>query len=132
LGAKAFPSEVSNNWRKLLSMDIAANIKESGKDETIVSPDNSPTLGEEVLSNPQDIIYQAVLPLILKLLQQPQSIKYLAQYLDVRQSQMEDWLKRAIKEDRVKKIQKPVAYVVNKSDNQLSLWEVSQIKIGVK
>jgi len=132
LGAKAFPSEVSNDWRKLLSIDIAVNIKESGEEQIIISPDNSPKVGEDVLSNPQDIIYQAVLPLILKLLQQPQNIKYLAQYLDVRQSQMEDWLKRAIKEGRVKKTQKPVAYVVNKSDNQLSLWEVSQIKIGVK
>jgi predicted Rossmann fold nucleotide-binding protein DprA/Smf involved in DNA uptake len=70
--------------------------------------------------HPQDI-YQAVLPFILNNLQQPKDAKSLAESLDIRLSQMQDWLNRAVNEGKVRKINRPVAYIVNKPVTQLSL-----------
>jgi hypothetical protein len=47
--------------------------------------------------------------------------KSLAESLNVRQSQMLDWLDRAVVEGKVRKTNKPVAYVINNSATQLSL-----------
>jgi predicted Rossmann fold nucleotide-binding protein DprA/Smf involved in DNA uptake len=69
----------------------------------------------------QEEIYEAVLPIILNYLQQPMDAKSLAESLDVRQGQMQDWLDKAVKSGRVTKIKKPVAYVVNQEAIQLSL-----------
>ncbi|MGL5511263.1 MAG: DNA-processing protein DprA, partial [Microcoleaceae cyanobacterium] len=73
---------------------------------------------------PQDI-YQAVLPLILNYLQQPINIETLAKQLEVKQGQLKDWLERAVKEGKVKKNNKPVRYVANQSNSQLSLLSES-------
>ncbi|WP_414516275.1 hypothetical protein [Nostoc sp. PCC 9305] len=69
---------------------------------------------------PQDI-YQAVLPIILNHLQQPKDAKSLAECLNVRLSQMQDWLNKAVNEGTVRKINRPVTYVVNQPTTQLSL-----------
>jgi hypothetical protein len=68
-------------------------------------------------------IYNVVLPVILNHLQQPKDAKSLAESLQVRKVQMDDWLIRAINEGKVikTKIEKRVAYVVNQADTQLSL-----------
>lgn len=110
-GAKAFPSEPWNDSLKKI-LEKTALLVEIKEESEIKEP--------EVLSSPQGI-YEAVLPLILSHLQKPKDIKSLATSLDVRQVQMQDWLNRAINEGKVKKINKPVAYVVNPSVNQLSL-----------
>jgi predicted Rossmann fold nucleotide-binding protein DprA/Smf involved in DNA uptake len=68
----------------------------------------------------KDIIYEAFLPLILQRLQQPNNVKCLAESLNVRQSQMQDWLDKAVVEGHVRKTNKPVAYVINQSATQLS------------
>ncbi|MEO0836291.1 MAG: hypothetical protein AAFY16_09945, partial [Cyanobacteria bacterium J06642_3] len=65
---------------------------------------------------PQDI-YQAVLPLILQQLQQPQNDKILAESLEVQIGQLRLWLKRAVKEGKVKKNKNPVTYEI--SDKRL-------------
>ncbi|MEM7590267.1 MAG: DNA-processing protein DprA [Cyanobacteria bacterium P01_A01_bin.83] len=65
---------------------------------------------------PQDI-YQAVLPLILKQLQQAKNDKVLAELLEVQIGQLRLWLKRAIKEGKVKKNKNPVTYEL--SDKKL-------------
>lgn len=72
--------------------------------------------------SPKDI-YDAVLPLILNHLEQPKDAKSLAECLDVRKGQIEDWLNRAVKEGKVRKTKKPVAYVANKKPTLLSLLE---------
>ena len=58
-------------------------------------------------------IYDLVLPLILENLNQPQTLKSLAELLQVRQVQMGDWLDRAIGEGKVRKNKKPVSYEIN-------------------
>jgi len=70
--------------------------------------------------SPKDI-YEAVLPFILAHLHQPLDTKSIAERLEVRQAQMQDWLNRAVAEGKVKKTKKPVAYVVNQQLTQLSL-----------
>ncbi|MCA1993550.1 MAG: DNA-protecting protein DprA [Coleofasciculus sp. S288] len=73
-------------------------------------------------SSPKDI-YEAVLPFILNHLEQPKDAKSLAECLDVRKGQIEDWLNRAVKEGKVRKTKKPVAYVAHKKPALLSLLE---------
>jgi predicted Rossmann fold nucleotide-binding protein DprA/Smf involved in DNA uptake len=72
--------------------------------------------------SPKDI-YEAVLPFLLNHLEQPKDAKSLAECLDVRKGQIEDWLNRAVKEGKVRKTKKPVAYVANQKPTLLSLLE---------
>ncbi|MBG1262714.1 DNA-processing protein DprA [Nostoc commune] len=113
-GAKAFPAEPWNDsLRELLRK--AASLVEPIQTEV------ETTTQETILDiHPQDI-YQAVLPFILNHLQQPKDAKSLAECLDVRQSQMQDWLNRAVNEGKVRKINRPVAYIINQPTTQLSL-----------
>lgn len=69
---------------------------------------------------PKDI-YEAVLPFILVHLNQPLDAKSLAERLEVRQGQIQDWLNRAVAEGKVRKTKKPVAYVVDRQAAQLFL-----------
>jgi predicted Rossmann fold nucleotide-binding protein DprA/Smf involved in DNA uptake len=71
---------------------------------------------------PKDI-YEAVLPFILNHLERPKDAKSLAECLDVRKGQIEDWLNRAVKEGRVRKTKNPVAYVANQEPILLSLLD---------
>ncbi len=71
-------------------------------------------------SKPKDI-YEAVLPFILEALHQPLDLKSLVERLQVRQGQLQDWLKRAEEEGKVKKTKKPVRYVANLEESQLCL-----------
>lgn len=73
-------------------------------------------------SSPKDI-YEAVLPFILNHLEQPKDAKSLAESLDVRKGQIDDWLNRAVKEGKVRKTTNPVAYVANQEPALLSLLE---------
>lgn len=135
-GAKPFPSEPWNNslWELLAT---AASSVEPVQTEVKTTP---PEIAEDILTNeplqdstaptrpntvqfsPKDI-YEAVLPFILNHLQQPQDAKSLAESLDVRLSQMQDWLNTAVSEGKVIKTKKPVAYVMNQSETQLSFLE---------
>ncbi|MBD2516714.1 DNA-protecting protein DprA [Nostoc sp. FACHB-973] len=113
-GAKAFPPEPWNDSLRELLVKAASWVEPRATQvET--------TTQESILDiHPQDI-YQTVLPFILNHLQQPKDAKSLAESLDVRLSQMQDWLNKAVNEGKVKKINRPVAYVVNQSTTQLSL-----------
>lgn len=113
-GAKSFPAEPWNDSLRELLTKAALWIEPIQiKAET--------TTQETILDvHPQDI-YQAILPFILNHLQQPKDVKSLAECLDVRPSQMQDWLNKAVNEGKVRKINRPVAYVVNKPATQLSL-----------
>ncbi|AVH68437.1 MULTISPECIES: DNA-processing protein DprA [Nostoc] len=113
-GAKSFPAEPWNDsLRELLTKATSCIEPIQIKVET--------TTQETILDvHPQDI-YQAILPFILNHLQQPKDAKSLAECLDVRPSQMQDWLNKAVSEGKVRKINRPVAYIVNKPATQLSL-----------
>ncbi|MDB9310265.1 DNA-processing protein DprA [Aphanizomenon sp. CS-733/32] len=119
-GAKPFPSEVEHgNLREMLTKTI--NDFESVKTEII--PEQNVKIIAQDFTNMSKDIYNVVLPIILNHLQQPKDAKSLADSLQVRKVQMDDWLIKAIHEGKVikTKIEKRVAYVVNQSDTQLSL-----------
>lgn len=59
-------------------------------------------------------IFEAILPVILHALADWRSPKDLADALDVRKGQLDDWLKRALAEGRVRKKNKPVRYRAEK------------------
>jgi predicted Rossmann fold nucleotide-binding protein DprA/Smf involved in DNA uptake len=113
-GAKAFPSEPwkNNSLRELLKTSVSVV-------EPLQTNDNK-TSEPTTLSASKEI-YDAVLPFILNHLKQPKDAKSLAESLNVRPSQMQDWLNRALNEGKVRKTSKPVAYVVNQTATQLSL-----------
>ncbi|OYD93296.1 SMF family protein [Nostoc sp. 'Peltigera membranacea cyanobiont' 210A] len=112
-GAKPFPAEPWNDSLRELLVKAASWI------EPVQTVEKTPQ--ETVLDiYPQDI-YQAVLPIILNHLQQPKDAKSLAECLNVRLSQMQDWLNKAVNEGTVRKINRPVTYVVNQPTTQLSL-----------
>jgi len=54
--------------------------------------------------------YSLVIENILKVLDEPQSVEWLAAKINVGTAQMKDWLGRAVREGRVKKLRKPVRY----------------------
>jgi predicted Rossmann fold nucleotide-binding protein DprA/Smf involved in DNA uptake len=114
-GAKLFPVEPWNDLLRELLATAASSVEHDA-----IAPDIPP---EEVPFKPKDI-YEAVLPFILNHLQQPKDAKSLAESLNVRQSQMQDWLNKAAIEGKVRKINKPVAYVVNQPATQLSLSKI--------
>ncbi|MEA5593733.1 DNA-processing protein DprA [Rivularia sp. UHCC 0363] len=106
-GAKVFPPEPWNDLKQLLK-STASLIEPSAETKEISSTSKE--------------IYEAVLPLILDRLQQPLDAKTLAETLNVRLSQMQDWLNEAVEEGKIKKTQKPVTYVINQSATQLSMF----------
>lgn len=65
-----------------------------------------PAAGESVRE-----AYTLVISDILSVLREPQSEEWLADKMNVRTAQMKDWLDRAVRERRVKKLRKPVRYV---------------------
>jgi len=74
-----------------------------------------------VVNSTNKDIYEVVLPFILHHLCQPKDAKSLADSLKVRKIQMDDWLKRAMEEGTVRKLDKSSVYVLNQADTQLSL-----------
>ncbi|MBD2203560.1 DNA-protecting protein DprA [Calothrix sp. FACHB-1219] len=112
-GAKPFPIEPWNNSLRELLTATASLVAQVPTEEDKTSKATNTSNSKE--------IYEAVLPFILNHLQQPKDAKSLAESLDVRLSQMQDWLNRAVVEGKVKKNNKPVTYVVNQGATQLSL-----------
>lgn len=112
-GAKPFPAEPWNDSLRELLIKAASWI------EPVQTVEKIPQ--ETVLDIYPEDIYQAVLPIILNHLQQPKDAKSLAECLNVRLSQMQDWLNRAVNEGKVRKINRPVTYVINQPTTQLSL-----------
>ncbi len=124
-GAKRFPEEP---WNNLLGTLLEAATSEVEPIKTVLETTDS-EVKDVVLSQPsEDLftnilsqvsqpspkdIYEAVLPFILSHLEQPKNVTSLAQSLDVRPIQLQDWLDRAVVEGKVKKTKKPVAYVAN-------------------
>lgn len=143
-GAKSFPENPWNHsLKELLAIAISEKVEEEGVDMVTVPNFQSPEIDVELtkvegrekptevasslinesndnVERPKDI-YEAVLPLIFAHLEQPKNTKSLAKHLDVRPTQMQDWLDRAVKEGKVRKNKKPVTYEVNHNTALLSL-----------
>lgn len=61
-------------------------------------------------------IYQAVLPVILNKLDSPTTAEDLAETLDVNKTQINAWLKKAVDENKVVKLSRPVRYKKKNSE----------------
>lgn len=59
---------------------------------------------------PATSVYEAILPLLLGKMEDWRSPKDLAEELKVRKVQLDDWLRRAVDEDKVEKKSRPVLY----------------------
>jgi predicted Rossmann fold nucleotide-binding protein DprA/Smf involved in DNA uptake len=136
-GAKLFPEEPWNNSLRILLKVNTSEVEltktqaeaiDSEKVDVVVNqPSVSANSFTDILlpvnqSSPEDI-YELVLPIVLNHLEQPKDAKSLAESLDVRKGQIEDWLNRAVKEGRVRKTKNPVAYVANQEPALLSLLD---------
>jgi len=131
-GAKIFPQEPWHNSLKEL-LEVITSEVESSKTEVDSTPaqvvngelneQGKPENGylEVVPASSKDIIYQAVLPIILNHLEQPKDDQTLAESLNIQLGQMRNWLKKALEEGKIIKTKKPVKYFVNQKAEQLSL-----------
>ena len=146
LGAIAWPSSIDDNSLREQLNDLAINnqsqekVKQQSLFDIQVAQETAPieklplvTKVEEeksTISAPKSFvehevkipgcpatIYQAVLPLILKVLDRPATVAELAKTLDVNKVQLNVWLKKAVEEGCLKKRNRPVRYEVAKSES---------------
>ncbi len=145
LGAIAWPDSIDrNNFRQQLH-DLAVNARDNrpkknpslfdfqAAQETV--PAEVPPPATEVVEEKPPIaepepaieaeakipdypasIYQAVLPVILNKLDSPATAEELAETLDVNKTQLNAWLKKAVDENKIMKLSKPVRYVGRMKD----------------
>ena len=146
LGAIAWPDSIDrNNFRQQLH-DLAVNAQENRPKEQptffdlpmaqeTVSAEEPPPAADFVeekptTSEPEPVvdieaktlecpasIYQAVLPVILNKLDRPATTAELAGILDVNKTQLNAWLKKAVAEGFVKKLNRPVRYETARSES---------------
>ena len=112
MGALPFPEDP---WTNLAEKLQQAAEKRSVPQEQLIQdrslgeqPDEA---GERREASSFETAYDAVLPLLLKHLEQPLESKALAELLDANIGQTQSWLKRAVEEEKVKKMHKPARYV---------------------
>ncbi|MEA5499518.1 DNA-processing protein DprA [Limnoraphis robusta Tam1] len=104
-------SENVSNLEVNLETHPAETAEKLVENESISAPN---TLEEPISSvSPAEEIYQAVLPILLKHLQEPLDDKSLTERLDVQIGQMREWLKKAVAENKVEKLKNPAkTYVI--------------------
>jgi predicted Rossmann fold nucleotide-binding protein DprA/Smf involved in DNA uptake len=87
------------------------------------APAPEQTISPEVAKGARTDAYSLVILEILHLVrEEPRRRDWLAEELDVQRKQMEGWLKRAVKEGRLRKLNKPVRYApASTAPNQESL-----------
>jgi predicted Rossmann fold nucleotide-binding protein DprA/Smf involved in DNA uptake len=95
-----------------LSTPVAVSVKEKGADY----PENQSRMNGKKAEDDQlagevpASVYDAVLPVLLNALVNWQKPKDIAEKLEVRKQQLDDWLKRAVDEGWIKKKNRPVQY----------------------
>jgi len=145
LGAIAWPDSIDrNNFRQQL-YDLAVNSRDNPpkKNPSLfdfqaaqeTTPAEEPPPATEVveekpiITEPEPVveaedkspdcpasIYQAVLPVILNNLDSPATAEDLAEALDVNKTQINAWLKKAVDENKVVKLSRPVRYKKKSSE----------------
>jgi len=86
--------------------EAASATHEASETAPVARPTPAPT----ETAPPQAAIFTLVLPVLLDALAQWQTPQDLAKTLDVRKSQLDDWLRRAVAEGLVQKKDRPVSY----------------------
>ena len=145
LGAIPWPCPVDrDNFRKQLQ-DLAARVNRPEADpdlfgskalqgttppdkapqEVVEHEEVTPPSAEPEVKNQETptTVYQAVLPLILKKLATPTNADELTRTLDVNKTQLNAWLKRAVQENKIKKMSNPVRYKRADTGVQGQLWQ---------
>lgn len=69
----------------------------------------------------ESTIYEAVLPIIIKQLGSPTPVDELTKILDVSRTQLNNWIKKAVSEGRIKKLLHPVRYEKTVPDKMSSI-----------
>lgn len=95
-----------------LSSPVAVSVKEQGADYT---EDQTGMKGETSEKVPlkeaaPTSVFEVVLPVLLNALEKWEKPKEMAEKLDVRKPQLDDWLKRAVDEGWIEKKNRPVQY----------------------
>ena len=95
-----------------LSAPAAVSVKEKGADypEDQSRMNGKKAEDDQLAGEVPASVYDAVLPVLLKALDDWQKPKDLAEKLEVRKQQLDDWLKRAVDEGWIKKKNRPVQY----------------------
>lgn len=116
LGAIPWPESITNRSNFKQQLDLAAkeaknrHNSESSCQETELF--EKPTLRDtkdKIQAYPSRI-YQAALPIILDKLDSPATGKELAKTLNIKEGQLNVWLKKAVAENKITKLSKPVRY----------------------
>lgn len=80
------------------------------------------------LVNEKPNVFEVVYPLLEDCLQIPRGVKEVAEMLNVRQGQAEDWLAKGVEVDKIAKISKPARYIaksaLEKTGEQLSIFDL--------
>jgi predicted Rossmann fold nucleotide-binding protein DprA/Smf involved in DNA uptake len=145
LGAIAWPDSIDRNNIRQQLHDLAVNARDNrpkknpslfdfqAAQETV--PAEEPPPATEVMeekpaiAEPESVvepegklpdcpasIYQAVLPVILNKLDSPATAEELAKTLDVNKTQLNAWLKKAVGENKIIKLSRPVRYKKKNSE----------------
>ncbi|GFE71264.1 DNA-processing protein DprA [Chroococcus sp. FPU101] len=100
--------------------------------ELLATDEPTITVVQEISASVPEVqtndIYQIVLPLMIKHLDQPKDAKSLSESFNVRLVQMQDWLNRAVEEGKIKKNKKPVTYEINQNNSLLSLLDLNHCR----
>lgn len=140
LGALAWPQQIYNESLKQQLEELAIRNLEKGKQQNVSLFDfqennkdaevanKQPTSNELTLSiekikhvtvlNPVNSVYEAVLPVLLKQLENPIAIDELSESLNIIKSQLSIWLEKAINEKRVIKLSCPERYQKRKEQQK--------------
>lgn len=119
-------SKVSDTSNNLSLLDYqptpsTANVKKSEPDDEPLHKEvsNGEASGEAVKKS--ELIYRAVLPIILNELDSSVTSKALPKILNVNKPQLDAWLKKAVEEGLVEKFNRPTRYK-KKVENQFQLY----------
>jgi len=109
---KTSPMKQNDTPRKPLSRDVrtSSRVEEPG----IVPEIPSTTVQQPSTESQGQDFFDMIVPIILSYLDTERTAKQLAEKLDVRLAQMEDWLKKLCERKLVEKKMKPVRYIKSK------------------
>ncbi len=99
------------NVKNINSLKNLVDIIETSKIEICVSAEtNIVNENKYNLIDDKNLIYQAVIPIIIKKLEIPHTVDEISDSLNVSKKQMTEWIKMAFEEGRVLKLKNPVRY----------------------
>lgn len=129
-GARPFPQRPwTESFRNLLRAEFVAHestpayeIQTESKQDAVTGSSEAPS--QPAVSPASKSIYEAVLPALLDGLASEKTPDALAKELCVVKTQLNEWLKRAVKEGKVRKLSKPVRYArTEKNQAELDLGD---------